>query len=123
MATMRIQRIAELIKETLGDLMTRIKDPRIGFFTITRVEVAPDLDSARVFVSVLGNEEERDKTIQGLQSAAGYLRREMGKSIRLKKIPRLAFFYDPGIEKGVQMIKMLEEVVSNNESYDDGEEL
>jgi ribosome-binding factor A len=122
MATMRIQRIAELIKETLGDLMTKIKDPRIGFFTITRVEVSPDLDSAKVFISVLGNEEERDKTVQGLQSASGYLRHEMGKSIRLKKIPRLVFYFDPGIEKGVEMIRILEEVAANQKSYDEGEE-
>jgi ribosome-binding factor A len=120
---MRIQRIAELIKETLGDLMTRIKDPRIGFFTITRVEVAPDLDSAKVFISVLGNEDEREKTVQGLQSASGYLRHEMGKTIRLKKIPRLLFFFDPGIERGVEMIRILNEVRAREEEhYKEGEE-
>ena len=111
MSKMRMLRVQELIKETLGDILLKIKDPRIGFVTITDVRVAPDLDSAHVYVSILGSREEQDNSIKGLESASGFIRHELGNKIRLRKIPRIIFEFDPGIERGIKMISLIDRVV------------
>jgi len=108
---MRMERVSELVKETLGDILLKIKDPRIGFITITGVKVAPDLSVAFVFYSTIEGEDRRKEIKKGLASASGYMRRELGRQIRLKKIPRLEFRFDPSIERGVKVIKMIEEVM------------
>ncbi len=85
---------AEVAEMVLGEL----KDPRIGFATVTRVELSGDLARARVLVSVLGNPEEREQTLAGLLSAAGFMRRELGRRLRLRRTPELVFVLDRGAE-------------------------
>jgi ribosome-binding factor A len=110
MANMRLVRVSELIKESVAVILQRIKDPRIGFVTVTAVKVSPDLDLARVFISTLAEGEAREKTIEGLTSAAGFIRKELGKEISMKKTPRISFVYDPGVEKSTRIIQLLNSI-------------
>ena len=121
MSKMRLHRVSELIREVLGDIMKKIKDPRIGFVTVTGVDVSPDLSSARVFVSVLDEGEKREKAIEGLNSAAGYIRRELGREISLRKTPKLTFIFDEGIERGMKIINILNEIRPGDDEMDDTE--
>lgn len=120
---MRINRVSELIREALGDILNKIKDPRIGFITVTSVEVTPDLDIARVFVSVLGEEEQVNDTLKGLESAAGFVRRELGKEIRLRKTPRIVFTFDPGIERGSRILELLNSIKKEDHEEDQEDQL
>src|SRR5438045_9722702 len=97
----RIDRIEEQIRIELSDIIEReIQDPRIGLVTITHIKVSPDLQHARVFVSVLGDEAQRKKSLNGLRSAAGYARRSLSKRLHhLRRIRELPFDYDVGLEK------------------------
>ena len=100
MSQLRAHRVAEQMKKELGDIITRkIKDPRVGFVTITDVEVTGDLQQAKIYISVLGNEEERQDTLVGLAKAKGFIRSEIGKRIRLRKTPELSFEMDETIEQ------------------------
>ncbi|MCE1245589.1 MAG: 30S ribosome-binding factor RbfA [Firmicutes bacterium] len=90
--------------------MQKIKDPRIGFVTVTEVKVSPDLDLARIFISTLSEGEEREKTMTGLNSAAGFVRKELGKEIKMKKTPKIAFIFDPGIERGSRILQLLNSI-------------
>ena len=91
----------------LAELIAReVKDPRIGFATVTRVELTADLSHARVFVSVLGNPEEQKNNLEGLSSATGFLRHEIGRRLALRRVPELDFILDPGAEAG-EKIEML----------------
>ncbi|MBN2791461.1 MAG: 30S ribosome-binding factor RbfA [Desulfuromonadales bacterium] len=110
----RCQRIGDQLRGEISLMLQReIKDPRIGFVTIMDVEVAPDLSHATVFFTVFGSEEEKNETLLGLQSTAGYLRREMGRRLHLKRIPQLHFRYDKTTDQGAHMedlfIKLKEE--------------
>ncbi len=90
MADMRANRVAEQMKKELGEILTRkIKDPRIGFVTVTDVEVTGDLQQAKVFISVLGDEKQKQDTLLGLAKAKGFMRSEIGQRIRLRKTPEL----------------------------------
>lgn len=110
-------RLAEALKKEISDiLINEIKDPRIGFVTITLVEVTPDLRYARVYASVLGNEEQRKLTAEALTKATGYIRSEIGKRIRLKFTPEITFKLDSSIERGTRIIKLIEEVNNEGES-------
>ncbi|MFP4496810.1 MAG: 30S ribosome-binding factor RbfA [Vulcanimicrobiota bacterium] len=115
MPSFRMKRVSELIKETLGDILIKTKDPRIGFFTITNVDVTSDLSLAKIYVSAFEDEEKRKETLEGLNSASGFLRKELGKQIRLKKTPKLVFYFDPGIERGSKIIEIINKVVSHEE--------
>lgn len=109
MTTARMRRVNEVIREVLGvAISTELKDPRIGFVTVTDVDTAPDLRAARVYVSVLGTEEEREETLAGLASAHGFLQGRIGNELRIKRTPTLTFSYDDTIEKGVRMSQMLD---------------
>lgn len=95
MSNVRANRVAEQIKKELGDIITRkLKDPRIGFITITDVEVTGDLQQAKVFISVLGDEQKKEETLIGLSKAKGFIRSEIGSRIRLRKTPELSFEFD-----------------------------
>ncbi|MCK8816481.1 30S ribosome-binding factor RbfA [Natroniella sulfidigena] len=109
MARNRSQRVGELIKQEVSDLLQKeIKDPRIGFVTVTDVEVSGDLRHAKVFVSILdGNKEE---TMEGLQATEGFVRREIGQRIRLRHTPEIIFRYDDSIEKGTRIFEILENI-------------
>jgi ribosome-binding factor A len=87
-----------------------VKDPRIGFATVTRVELTADLHHARVYVSVLGSPEEQESTLAGLSSAAGFLRHEIGRRLALRRAPELAFILDHGAEEGEKIEKLLQQL-------------
>lgn len=111
MSELRASRVAEQMKKELGDIITRkIKDPRVGFVTITDVEVTGDLQQAKVYISVLGSEEERQDTLVGLTKAKGFIRSEIGKRIRLRKTPELSFDMDETMEQGNRIEALLRQL-------------
>jgi ribosome-binding factor A len=105
-----MRRVDEAVREVLSDAISQqVKDPRVGFVTVTAVETAPDLRSARVFVSVLGEQGVRKRSMQGLQSAHGVLQRAVARELRLKHTPTLEFVYDDTAERGMRITRLLEE--------------
>ena len=110
MPTARMRRVNESIKEILGDaISTELKDPRIGFVTVTDVDTSPDLRAARVYVSVLGTQEERDRSLQGLRSSHGFLQGKIASAMRMKRTPTLTFEYDDSVERGDRITRLLDE--------------
>lgn len=107
----RANRLAESLKEEISQMIREeIKDPRLGFVTVTGVDVAEDLGHAKVYVSVLGSGEEAKDSLEILNRAAGYVRGELGKRIRLRHTPEIVFKYDPSIEQGAHIAKLLRDV-------------
>ena len=106
----RMRRVNESLRELLSEAVLELKDPRIGFVTITGVETSPDLRNARVFVSVLGSEKKREATLAGLSAAHGVLQARLARELRMKRTPQLAFEYDPSVERGVRMSKLIDEL-------------
>jgi ribosome-binding factor A len=110
MPTARMRRINEVMREVIGGaIATQLQDPRIGFVTVTAVETSPDLRTARVFVSVLGDEAQREETLAGLRSSHGVLQSAVAAQLRLKRTPTLSFHYDPSIERGARVTRLLED--------------
>jgi ribosome-binding factor A len=106
----RMRRVNEAVREVLSArLAGGLKDPRIGFVTVTAVETSPDLRHARVFVSVLGGEEERQDTLSGLASAHGILQGAVAEELRMRRTPTLDFVYDHSIDRGMRITELLEE--------------
>ena len=106
----RMRRVNEALREVVGGaITTELQDPRIGFVTVTAVDTSPDLRSARVYVSVLGDETEREATLAGLRSSHGVLQGIIASEMRLKRTPTLTFHYDEGPERGVRVARMLDE--------------
>lgn len=103
----RTEKLQKVAREVLGESIQALKDPRIGFVTVTAVRVRPDLRSARVFVSVLGSPEEQSETMAGLESAKPFLRAEIGRQIRLKYLPELVFHRDEGPEVAERIEQIL----------------
>jgi ribosome-binding factor A len=100
----RLKRTDELLRETIAELIvTRIGDPRVGFVSVTGVQISPELDTARVYVTVLGNPSERETAMKGLQSAAPYLQSELHKRVRLRRTPKLRFIYDESVDRGFRI--------------------
>jgi ribosome-binding factor A len=108
--TERMRRVNEAIRETLAEAIGELKDPRIGFVTVTGVDTSADLRHARVFVSVLGSEAKRRKTLVALEAARGVLQAHIADELRLKRTPQLAFEYDPTVERGVRMTQLIDEL-------------
>ena len=107
----RTNRLDSQIQQELMELLQReMKDPRVGFATITRVETAADLGHARVWVSVYGSEEEKDRSMEALQVATPWLRRELGQRLRLRKVPQLSLRRDDSIESGDRVLRILREL-------------
>ena len=100
----------EAIRKVLSEAVPTLKDPRIGFVTVTGVQTTTDLSQATVYVSVLGNEQEQDRTLQGLQSAHGVLQAQVARELGTRRTPVLAFEYDPAIERGVRLTKLIDEL-------------
>ena len=110
MATERMRRVNEVMREVIGDSITSdLEDPRIGFVTVTGVETSPDLRSARVFISVLGSEEEKEATLKALGSAHGVLQAAVARQTHMKRTPTLTFRYDETPERGERIERLLSE--------------
>jgi ribosome-binding factor A len=110
MPTARMRRVNESIKEILGDaITTELKDPRIGFVTVTEVDTSPDLRAARVYVSVLGTKEERERSLAGLRSSHGFLQGKIASEMRMKRTPTLTFEYDESAERGDRISRLLKD--------------
>ena len=119
--TARTDRIDELLRQEIGAILARdVQDPRIGFVTITDVETAPDLSIARVWVSVIGQPDERTKTMRALEHAMPFVRRELGSRIRLRRIPALHVRADDTAERGTRVLRLLADLESGGTPVDDG---
>ena len=104
-----MRRVDEAVREVLSDAITKqLKDPRVGFVTVTAVETAPDLRRARVFVSVLGDSKVRARSLDGLASAHGVLQRAVGRELHLKHTPTLEFLYDDTTDRAMRMEQLLD---------------
>ena len=106
----RKRRVDEAIKHVLSDAVPTLKDPRIGFVTITGVEATKDFSQATVYVSVFGSESEREKTLEGLEAARGVLQAQVARELQLRRTPVLTFAYDPTVERGVRLGQMIDEL-------------
>jgi len=106
----RIRRVNEAMREVLSEaIATELKDPRVGFVTVTSVDTAPDLRHARVFVSVLGDDDQREASLAGLSSSHGYLQSRVASRLRMKHTPTLEFQYDPSVERVMRINELLNE--------------
>ena len=110
-----MRRVNEAVKEVVSEAVGDLKDPRIGFVTVTGVETSPDLRHARVFVSVLGSQAKRRKTLAGLEAAHGVLQARLAHELRMKRTPQLAFEYDPTVERGVRMTQLIDELAPDTD--------
>ncbi len=110
----RPERVREFIKEQVGEILQRdLKDPRIGFVSVTGVEVSADLRHAKVFVSVLGDAQAKADTMAGLESAQGYVRGELGRRLQMRFSPEVLFRLDESIERGVRVMSLIRQVTEN----------
>ncbi|MEN1966833.1 30S ribosome-binding factor RbfA [Lentibacillus sp. N15] len=111
MSDLRANRVAEQMKKELGDILNRkIKDPRVGFVTVTDVEVTGDLQQAKIFISVLGDDQQKHDTLVGLAKAKGFIRSELGQRIRLRKTPEIGFEFDETLEQGNRIETILRDL-------------
>jgi ribosome-binding factor A len=105
----RKERLNERIRELIGELVqNRIKDPRIGLVTITAVSIAPDYASAKVYFTVMGDEEARAETRKGLESAGSYMRKAVGRELKLRQTPELRFLYDETLDRAMRIDEVIE---------------
>ena len=109
-----MRRVNESVRQVLSESIGQLKDPRIGFVTITGVETSSDLRHARVYLSVLGAERKRAQTLAGLEAARSLLQAQLGRELRLKRTPQLSFEYDPSVERGVRMTKLIDELAPDD---------
>ena len=122
MDSKRSERVADLIQKEISQMLVKsIKDPRIGFVTITKVTVSEDFRLAKVYFSVAGTLEERERSMKGLDSAKGYVRKELGRRIRLRHTPEIMFQFDPSIEYAIHMEKLIQSIHGKKEA-DENEE-
>ena len=106
----RMRRVNEALREVLSEEIAALKDPRIGFVTITGVKTSRDLRQATVFVSVLGSKRTRTATLEGLGSSHGVLQAAVNRELHLKRTPQLSFEYDPTVEEGVRLTRLIDEL-------------
>lgn len=119
----RQRRVGHALRELISDILTNeIKDPRIGFVSVTDVEVSGDLRHAKVFVSVYGDDSEKQESLSGLNSAKGYIRKLVGERIRLFHTPEISFRFDPSIERGARISGILRELEQEGEMGDGNDE-
>jgi ribosome-binding factor A len=110
----RMRRVNAAVREVLSEAVGELKDPRIGFVTVTGVKTSTDLRQAVVYVSVLGSERKREQTIDGLQAAHGLLQARIARELRMKRTPQLTFEYDPSVERGVRMTQLIDELAPDD---------
>jgi ribosome-binding factor A len=107
----RAEKVGDQIRAEISQILLReLKDPRIGFVTITKVAVSDDLRTAKVYYSVFGGEKEKGDSFQGLESATGYIKRELGRRMRLKYMPEITFLFDDSLEYGEHIEELLRKV-------------
>jgi ribosome-binding factor A len=118
----RSEKVADLIQKEISQMLVKsIKDPRIGFVTITKVMVSEDCRFAKIYFSVAGTEAERENSMRGLDSAKGYVRKELGRRIRLRYTPEIMFQFDPSIEYAIHMGELIQSLHQEKESKEDEE--
>ncbi len=111
----RMRRVDEALRAVLSDaIATEISDPRVGFVTVTAVQTSPDLRHARVYVSILGDEQAREQTLQALQAAHGFLQSRVAAQLTLKHTPLLAFRFDPSVQRGMRISALLDQEATHN---------
>ncbi len=121
--TTRTNRVADLIRDEVSKLLLReLRDPRIGFVTITGASVSPDLRNVRVYVSVLGKSSVRDESLEALNSAAGFVRRAIFKNLRLRNSPTVSFHLDESLDRGARIEEVLREIHAGENPDADQEE-
>ena len=118
MSSRRIARLNDAFREEISDVLRRqIKDPRLAvFITVTRVETSADISHAKVYVSVMGSEEDREGALRGLEAASSFLRREIGHRLRLRRMPEFSFRRDDSMEQGAHVLELLDEVEQESSS-------
>ena len=115
----RSEKVAEAIHEMVSELLVKgLKDPRIGFVTITGVKVTDDLHLATIYFTVIGSEEEKIATEKGLNSARGFIRKEMGRNLRMRYVPDIVFRYDESVEYGNRIESLLKEITVKDDGND-----
>jgi ribosome-binding factor A len=114
----RMRRVNESVRQVLAETLPELKDPRIGLVTVTAVSVSPDLREGTVYVSVLGNERKRRSTLEGLESAHAVVQARLARELRLKRTPHLTFEYDPSVEYGVRLTKLIDELAPDGDGND-----
>jgi ribosome-binding factor A len=113
----RSQRVAEQIRRDLAELIRlEVKDPRVGFITLTDVEITPDYAHAKVYFTSMRGEEGLDEILTGLHRASGFLRRELGKRVRIHTLPELHFHYDSSVERGSRLSQLIDQVVRDDDA-------
>jgi ribosome-binding factor A len=118
----RSERVADLIQKEISQMLSRsVKDPRIGFITITKVDVSDDCRFAKIYFSVPGPQEERERTQEGLDSAKGYVRKELGRRIHLRYTPDIRFQFDPSIEYSIHIEELIQTIHHEKEPDTDEE--
>ena len=113
--TERMRRVNESVRQVLAEALPELKDPRIGLVTVTAVQTSPDLRTATVYVSVLGSEKKRAASLRGLDAAHGVLQSRLARQLRMKRTPQLTFEYDPSVERGVRMSRLIDELAPDDE--------
>jgi ribosome-binding factor A len=117
----RMRRVDEAMRAVLSDaISTDLKDPRVGFVTVTGVKTSPDLRHARVYVSVLGDADVREASIAGLRSAHGFLQRHVATELSLKHTPTLTFEYDPSVDRGMRITQLIDAELGGRQEDPDG---
>jgi len=116
----RMRRVNRSVRAVVAEAIGELKDPRIGIVTVTGVSVSPDLHDARVFVSVFGNKRRRRAALDALDSARGVLQLRLARELSMKRTPKLAFEYDPTVEHGVRMTKLIDELAPEGPADDPG---
>src|SRR3954469_4803662 len=115
----RMRRVNESVRAVVAETVGGLKDPRIGLVTVTGVSVSPDLREGVVYVSVLGNEKKRKATLAGLESAHAVVQARLARELRMKRTPTLTFEYDPSVEHGVRMTKLIDDLAAELPDDDD----
>lgn len=111
MSNVRVHRVGEQVKKELGQLFQReLKDPRIGFVTVTGVDMSGDLQQAEVYISVLGDDKQKEDTLKAISKASGFIRSEIGRRVRLRHTPELLFKFDESIEYGSRIENLLKSI-------------
>lgn len=118
--TRRTERLNDLIREEISELVRRqAKDPRLDcFLTVTRVDVSPDLRLAKVFISIMGTEEEKREAMNGLDSASGFFHRELMKRLSLRRTPQLSFHRDDSIERAAHVLDLMKEIAASEDTLE-----